>query len=64
MSHRIFDSGHAGLFPAEAGPTNSPRASIQAGAAQLQDRTQSAGLAAIIVGPALAGNASGVTPHI
>jgi hypothetical protein len=50
MSRRRIDGVCAGLFPAEAGPTREPRACSGIGGAA-------------IVGPALAGKASDVTPQ-
>ncbi|WP_455913279.1 hypothetical protein, partial [Pseudomonas syringae] len=52
LTQRQIYSAFSGLFPAEAGPTNSI-ACIQ------RDRLERQ-----LVGPALSGNASGVTPQI
>jgi hypothetical protein len=65
VSRHTSEGVHAGLFPAEAGPTNRLHAFSQAGGGpNLRPNAVIGTGRGSIVGPALAGKASGVTPHI
>jgi hypothetical protein len=80
-SYRTSEGEHPGLFPAEAGPTDTQRALSGTGFSRECVRRHTGNLMANtpassrlkpvplihrvrLVGPALAGNASGVIPHI